>query len=358
MERVLKIFKAVIRTAIFSILYFAGFFALAQDPQFSQYYATPLYTNPALTAAYSDINFWVSYRSRTLNQEFPNDIGQFSAIVPLKMPGSEAVQLGGVGATFFQDQAGPGDAFKTTGAYISGAYRQPLNFDRSEVLLFGIQAGFIQKSIDFSNLTWGQQFNRFIGFDNTITPEVSQFEENKSYPVINAGVMYYFNPNRTYVLYTGSAFGGISVSNINNPDESLVDDDDIESALPLLYRGHTGIEFFLTPQLKWSPQLLVLYQNTRFQFNAGTYFSYPLREQNVFDPKTFELLFGLWYRWDDAAIVSFGLNSTNYTIGFSYDFNTSDLRYDSRGNGGAFEVSLNFRIANRRGLRNFSTPLI
>lgn len=325
----------------------------AQDPQFSQYYSTPLLTNPAMAGAASDINFGVSYNRSKLNLEKPRELMQFSSIIPVfRSTGSQAAHIGGIGATVYQDKL---DIWKELGIYVSAAYNVPLNFDKSEMVIFALQGGFVQKSVDESLLQLGSQYSPFVGFDPSQAANSTLETDRTSFPVINAGVMYFFNPQRNFLIYTGSAFGGIAVSNANRPDESFLGDG--SNKVPLILKGHTGVEFYLTSKLKWSPQILVLYRNPSFQFNAGTYFSYNMSGGGM-NSRTFEAILGMWYRWADAAIFSVGLNTGSLTVGFSYDFNQTSITQDFNSLGGAFEVSLQYRILRNLGLRSISTPLI
>ncbi len=343
-------YRALVLTLVFCALLKSIW---AQDPQFSQFYATPLYTNPAMAGAASDINFGVSYNRSKLNLETPRELMQFSSIVPVfKSTGSEASQIGGIGATVYQDKL---DIWKELGIYVAAAYNIPLNFDKSEVVIFSLQGGYIQKSVDESKLRLGSQYSPFVGFDPSQAANTTLDTDRTSFPVINAGVMYHFNPQRNFLIYTGSAFGGLSVSNINRPDESFLSDG--SNKVPLILKGHAGVEFYLTSKLKWSPQLLVLYRNPSFQFNAGTYFSYALGGDGI-GSRTFEAILGLWYRWQDAAIFSVGFNTASFTLGFSYDFNQSSITQDFNDPGAAFEISLQYRILRNLGLRSISTPLI
>jgi len=330
----------------------------AQDAQFSQYYAAPLFINPAMAGVSNNVVLGLNYRRQNISLEFPYEIGQFSVMVPINQSGSEQEQIGGWGASVFTERAGPDGQLTTTGVYATGALNFGLNFDKSSILVAGLQVGYIQKSIDFANLRWGSQYNRFIGFDNTLTPGTAQFTEQTAYPVFNAGLLYYFNPKRSYVLFRGSAFSGVSVSNINSPNESLVDDDQVESPLPMLLKYHGGVEFYLTQKMRWAPQILALFQSNKFQFNAGTYLSYNLNNPRARNTSTLEVILGTWYRFQDSFIFSGGINTTRFTLGFSYDLNISTLRYESRGTGGTFELSLSMQIPTGKGLRTFKTPLM
>jgi len=54
---------------------------------------------------------------------------------------------------------------------------------------------------------------------------------------------------------------------------------------------------------------------------------------------------GVFYRWNDALILSVLLEYSNYTFGFSYDINISSLQSASNKKG-AFEISLRYVYPN------------
>ena len=85
----------------------------AQDPHFSQYYASPLYLNPAMTGMERDLYFGMNYRTQWQSLDFPYKTYQFSMIHPVFTQGSEKNQIGGLGFTIYKDQAGEGNVFTT-----------------------------------------------------------------------------------------------------------------------------------------------------------------------------------------------------------------------------------------------------
>lgn len=329
----------------------------AQDAQFSQYYAAGLYINPAMAGIPSNVTFGANYRIQGNSLEFPYTISQVTAQVPVQRGASDKYNIGGVGLSFFNEEAGANQQFSTNGFYLTGAYNIDLNFDHSEVIIVGIQAGFVQRAVDFAGYQWGSQYNRFVGFDENLSPGFNVATEQISYPVINAGILYYFNPKRSSILYSGSAFSGFSFSNINQPNQSLLADTE-QSVLPLLIKYHGGMEFFVNNRVRVAPQILALYQASNFQFNAGFYTTLNLFSGGPLDDKRLELLFGLWHRWEDSFIFSTGVNTNRFAVGFSYDFNTSVFRYQTSGTGSSLEVSLSFRLSSNSGPRSFNTPLI
>src|ERR1041384_6132290 len=94
----------------------------AQSPVFSQYYATSLYLNPALSGLEKDIFMGMNYRSQWSNLGLPFNTFRFSFIKPLVKPGVHVKHLGGFGASFLNDVAGPNKEFTTQSVMVSGAY--------------------------------------------------------------------------------------------------------------------------------------------------------------------------------------------------------------------------------------------
>lgn len=352
----LEILKLKFKPCLLCIfLNFMVIHTYAQDPQFSQYYASLSYLNPALTGVEKDIYFGINYRSQWNSLESSYTTGQFSFNYPLMVKGSEYKHVGGLGLSVFNDVTGINGEFETYGVSFSGAYNVTLN--RDQMLFMGLQAGIIQKNIDLSNLRWGSQYDAFIGYDNRITPSVGEVSEQNNFPVFNAGILWHYEKvKRNYIGTDFKSFAGLAVSNLNNPDESLLQDG--TSPLPLLYKLHGGMELTLSHYLKFSPNFLVMRQNSRYQINTGAYititkFGNPYARNS----RLFDLQVGAWYRFKDSFIFMLGADMRNFNVGFSYDLNTSTLRYNNLVSG-TYEISMAYRIVKGKGLRRFSTPLM
>jgi type IX secretion system PorP/SprF family membrane protein len=333
------------------------FKTFCQELPFSQFYAAPLYLNPAMLGSEQSITFGANVRRQDVNLDNPNDVIHAYAMVPFFRGGPTQNQIGGVGISAFSNRLGD---FEENSFFASGAYNIPLKFDNSEVISFGLQFGYVLGRFNTADIDIqsGVQWSRFVGFDPSVSSTIPNLgdELQNSYPVINAGIMYYFNPKRSYVLFTGSAFSGLAVLNINQPDRSFIQDGSDKRHLEIRYHG--GMEFFLMPKLKWTPTVIANYQNKNFQFNAGNYFSYNIARNRGIDTRVSEIVVGVWYRLKDAAIASVGFNRASWTVGFSYDFNLGFLGSDKQGFGGALEFSLAYRIIRNKELTRFSTPLI
>ncbi len=330
----------------------------AQDPNFSQYYAAPLYLNPALATAESEATFGMVYRSQWRSISFPQKIGQFSGIIPLHSRKQSLMQPGGIGFALYNDAAGEGNNLQTTGIQAGAAYNLPLTRTYTHVLSFGMQLGLIQRSVDLGDFRWGSQYEPatpYFGFNPTLTATIQThgLRDKKLYPVVHAGVVWHLNGSSIAAHQPLRGFLGFSASNLNQPDESLIQG--AVSRLPMLFRAQAGLIFDVSERIQLMPNLLGMQQNDHTQINVGSYIAY--QPGSLTSLSKTQLLFGGWYRVKDSFVLSTALVAKGYTIGFSYDITTSSLRYTTHGRG-AWEVSLSYRIPKKTKTRRFATPLI
>ncbi|MDH5474361.1 MAG: PorP/SprF family type IX secretion system membrane protein [Cyclobacteriaceae bacterium] len=323
----------------------------AQDPVFSQFYAAPLYLNPALSGAETSILLNVSYRRQWQSLDLPYDIGQFTFNYPLITNTRIRKHIGGIGLSVFRESSGVNRSLLTMGALASGAFNW--SFDRTGInkISIGLQAGFIQKSINFNNFEWSSQYDPFLGFQASVAPSIiNELEGSRAYPTFNAGVLWSHNPDK--IVSPFSAFVGVAASNLNKPNESLVQDKSYN--LPMLFKFQGGLDFHLTSVLILSPNVLILRQNETNQFNVGTYLGYNFIEKrdaiNV-------IQIGVWHRVNDSFIFSGGFTNNKVFVGISFDFTSSTLRYDTRRQR-AYEISISYKIPQIKGLRRCSIPLL
>ncbi len=336
------------RSTLYVILFLSFGFSLkiseshAQDPVFSQFYNSPVYLNPALIGEEEFLYLNFAYRNQWKSLNNPYSTYQASLIKPFykdkhKKPQSH---FGGMGLSFYGDKAGVYDNFKTYGGNASFAYNIPLSTKNVNRLTFALQAGFIHKSVDRTNLTWGEQFNPYIGWDNTVIPSDLSNIQSKTFLDINAGALWrYYAKDKNNLVQ--SLYAGYSVSHLNHPDESVLAD--LEYRLPLLHKWHAGIVFGLSDKAFISANVLSMIQDKVNQTNFGAFLSYKLPFNTHGQLDNLLTRIGGWYRVQDAAIASIEFLTNNFLVGFSYDWNVTSLRYNNRGTG-AFEIALGYRF--------------
>ena len=334
-----------------STLYLLATIAVhAQDPVFSQFYTSSLYLNPALSGLEKDVVLGLNYRSQWAGVNLPFRTFQFSAIHPIIQQGVRSKHLGGFGATLFSDEAGPNREVISQGFSIASSYNFHLNRQGNHMIAAALQFGVIQKQINLDALQWSSQYSATSGYDPSL-PGETLMSERVTNPVINAGAVWQlvidqrFKPVKMF-------YNGVAVSNLNRPKGFYFDERD---ATAILYKVHGGYIHTFSNGFEVSPNYLVQYQNGA-QINIGAYGAYTL---SAFTSKTLtdvKVSLGLWYRIDDSFIATTGINTSEWSLGLSYDANSSSLERSFHG-ANAFEVSFAYRINIRKEVKKFATPL-
>lgn len=328
---------------------------LGQDAQFSQYYSSELYLNPAMAGTEPDMVFSSNYRTQWRSIVIPYTTSQVSAIKPFYSPGVKMKHWGGAGLSFYNDRAGDGN-FKTLGVSATFAYNLQLSDKNGGTnIAFGLQGGIIQKNVDYTNLEWGSQFNPYVGFDATVDPGEAALGSGRLYPDINSGIVFYYNSEQDFNAKKTAGYFGISGYHLNTPNESFIPS--VSAQLPILYKFHGGILFPISTRLKFSPNVLGMWQNDVYHLNGGVYFLWHAFDASSPVFQGSDIILGAWYRYRDSFIFSTGLSHKNYTLGFAYDFNSSNLRHYTTGRG-AYEFSLTIRKGKERKFKRIATPRI
>src|SRR5438270_5103700 len=192
--------------------------SLGQDLHFSQFFNSPLTTNPANTGFIPDGDYRLGINYRN----------QWSSImtVPYKtMSAFGDMQLMknqfengwiGIGGVILHDVAGSGN-LTSSKIYGSIAYHQLLGY--SSLLSLGFNVGWANKQINISNLKFPDQFDGHF-FDNHLPTSVVLDNNNISYLDMQVGMNYaYFPTDKMYLNV------GFSALHVNKPHESLFDKD-------------------------------------------------------------------------------------------------------------------------------------
>lgn len=290
------------------------------DPHFSQYYAYPLWLNPALTGVIDgDYRVGINLRQQwsALNNAFITGGASFD------MAASKNLSFG---ATIMDQKAGELN-FNHLTALVSGAYRIRFGSDGLNIVNFGLQAGIINRSFDLSNARFGDQYENPAGTMET-------FQQSSSLtPDVNLGIMYFDgNPNQSV-----NPFMGVSVSHINRPVEKFLGN---RERMPMRFAAHGGARVKVNPSLDLMPNALFMYQGNAHEIVGGGY-------AQIMASNNSHILIGANYRFKDALIGYVGFLYKNMSFGISYDVNTSNLQQASNYNGG-FELSVS--LIGRKGL--------
>jgi type IX secretion system PorP/SprF family membrane protein len=333
--------------------------AHAQNSQFSQYFAASLYLNPAFNGIYNNPSIHMNHKRQAQDAEAINELTQVSLIFPVKPQGKLERSIGGAGIMLYSENSGPQGIQTINSAFLNYAHNLKFGVLSSYVISFGLQVGYEQRSVNFANFRSGSQYNPFLidsGFDPTLPNLGAEFNEQSGSPIVNFGAMYHYNPDRNYLLYKYNAFAGISVTNLNRPDISSAIDGSGDVA-PMQWKYHGGIEYKIN-KVFFTPNLLLLYIRQNYQFNAGFNVTFS-PNANLYAAQGTSLLFGSYYRFRDSFIFMGGVQFQSFTIRGSYDMNSKvfvqDRLVDIAQN--SFEISIQYSLAPKTGLRKLSNPL-
>ncbi|MDX2002455.1 MAG: PorP/SprF family type IX secretion system membrane protein [Chitinophagales bacterium] len=327
---------------LFACLVLGTFALQAQDVHFSQYFASPLMLNPANTGNFNgDFRAQAIYRNQffgefgTSHATYASYSGSFDMAL---LRGKINLDQLGVGALFYVDKSGSGSLL-TTNVAASVAYHKVLDQYNRHSLSFGVQAGIMHKRIDFTKLTFEEQYNESIDdFDPTqLTGEGATNSSNLA-PIVNAGVLW-----RSRFGKKLNAYAGFTYANINRPKETFLNNS--SNRLESRFLAHGGLNFRVGKYVTLSPGFMFQTQSAAREATAGLTFGYSISDNS-------SVYFGTYYRIKDAIIPMVAYEISSFRIGASFDATVSDLR-SANSSKGAFELSLIY-IHNNQPDREFS----
>ncbi len=316
----------------FSIFHFPSF---AQDIHYSQFDASPLTLNPALTGV-MDLNFRVSnnYKSQWSSVAAPYSTLSFAYDMNILKNRGKSTYLG-VGVSAYNDKAGKSQ-LSNTQFNLSVAATQILNDHNT--LSVGLQGGYAQKSINLNQLTWDNQFNGN-NFDPALPTKEISYSGKKNYVDVSAGGLWNFQGGDNLKLSSGVAY-----FHANKPDKSF--NNNVKEQLQPKMVVHQRTEIKLRhsdnfPDRYIVPKILFMKQGAHQELFLGAFIKMVVqtasRYTNWRNEVTMDL--GAFYRKGDAIIAATSFDYGNIRMGISYDVNISKLKTASTYNGG-IEFSL------------------
>jgi len=231
---------------VISCLFFIGF-SQGQDIHLSQFYHADVITNPALTGKHrGTMRFTANQRQQWKSVTVPFNTFAFSAETN-RIAQNKNISAG---LSILNDKAGD-SKLNTLQINLSSAYVFSVNADSSAQVRLGVQTGFSQKKIDFTDLRFDEQYNGF-AFD----PSLPNFEnaQNLKSNVVNLNLGLDFNK----VVRDRQSYGvGISLFNLLKPTVSFLGENDSRLSERLSLQGfyHQDIskdlDIILSSQAMW-----------------------------------------------------------------------------------------------------------
>ena len=308
----------------------------AQSYHFSQFFSTPLLTNPANTGLIDGpYRVATNFRSQGMSGGSPYFTGYFSADFS---PFRGTLNLGhkaGLGMYIMNDQSLNG-ALQTNSIGMSAAYNVGLDENGEYSLGAGLQGVYHQRRIDYTKLSFGNQFGP-TGYDPSLPIDEALGDANRQYFDVNAGMIY------NALLEDKSFFAGVAVYNIlKHKDNTLAE----EFKMPTRYVIQAGAQMYLGDYGKGYISLTNMGQAKANETTVGGAYGIQIGERDIKN----EINLGLWYRLKDALIPYVGYHYNGFQVGLSYDHTTSSLKTASQVRNG-FELTLIYKAIDKTELR-------
>jgi len=298
----------------------------AQDPHFSQFFASPLTLNPAFTGKF-DGDWRLAANHRDQWPSIPKAYVTTSASVDFPILRKRIPQndVFGVGIAGVSD-ASANSALKLNYGSASLSYHKALDENGYNTIGAGFQGSYNSMVLDITKLTFEDMLEQN-GFTGT-TADILTNGRNQSYFDVNAGLLYSGSTNGQNNYYLGA-----SMYHINRPKVSFKDKNWFLTGRVTI---HGGGSFPISDVLSVNASAIHQIQNKASETIVGAALAFNAGSDNV-NPTNVYL--GSWMRFNDAIIPYLGLEFSGIRIGASYDVNISSLKA-ATGNRGGSEISI------------------
>jgi len=341
------------KTLLFVFFIFCIQICQAQDPSFSQFYASRIYLNPAFTGIENGISFAGTSRMQWVNVD--QGFRTYLATVELQEPYLRS----GFGLSLYHDTQGLMQ-LNTNGVSLSYAYHIPIEKHNIHI---GFQGHWVQKSLDWNKITFSDQLDPVFGDVNPTT--AIPLLDKISYTDFDFGILWRFEKDmRVGKLLARDTRTSIGIS-IHH--------------LPYLFIKNSGNESFQNLDTQTSPRLtlhagsvipLVFFNGRKNKVSISPNIKIDLQGDRFIAPRQHlqVITYGLYLLYDGIYVGAFYQNkhplpqfkdtnafifavgaylnnhkqdNRNFFIGLSYDANTTGV--GPRG-GGVYEISFRWLL--------------
>ena len=317
----------------------------AQDIHFSQFYSNPLQQNPAMAGLVYGMEANIIYKDQWRAIGAPYKTFAAGYDMRFQQKRSQDGYLT-AGINLFSDKAGDSQ-LSTTSTNLSVAYIVKLN--KYNRMGGGVQLGYFQKSVNFTSLQWGNQYDGS-AYDATLSNGESTFGTNTLGKMdMGAGLSWVYNNTGGDIKVTDNHdlnfSAGISLLHINRPNISFYGNED---RLPMRFVAHAnGVISFEQTKMALVPGFMYYRQGKQQEIYFGTLVRYLITQDSKYTglKQASAFYMGTYIRAKDAVTAKFIYEYAGWGIGIAYDINTSSLKAGTLSRGG-LEIALKFNGPN------------
>lgn len=320
---------------------------MAQDIHFSQMSFTPINLNPALSGANFNNQLTIAYKNQWRSISSPYKTIYASYDQRLTSPKKQLTSNGfwAMGLGLFSDKAGD-SKMGTTSCNINIAYH--IKIEEKQTLGVAIQPGFANRSMSIDNIKWGTQYETGVGYNSSFSSNENVSTKSFNFFDLGAGVVYTYKSNERYITANDKVNinMGVATYHINKPKYSFVNDpkEKLGRRYTAFFNGQFGVK---NSNFTFLPGIYFNQQGKQREVLTGTYFRYLLQGESHYTGllKGAAISFGTFLRTKDAVVLKLLVEYQQYSFGFAYDINTSNLNRATQAKGG-IEVAIRFASPN------------
>lgn len=305
--------KKGLKRVLLGVMLLGAAGASAQDVPYSQFYANPLYLNPAFAGSAVAPRISLAYRA-----QWPGLVSAYSTVSASYDQYFNDLH-GGIGAIIMSDRQGDHGILSTN--MIGAMYSFHFQLTRDIRMSAGLQASLVQNA-----LNWGT----WMRFASQIDPELGYVYgiDGVQRPDNLSRISLDFNAG---VLVSGNKwYAGLAVAHLTQPNQAFYSEDRVPMKITVHGGGFINVAEEARRQSSLglgtpiiSPNLVYQYQGGMHYFNYGVYLDWV------------PFMVGVWFRHGlenpDAFIFQVGVQQDHYKVGYSYDVTVSKLSNSTAG---------------------------
>ncbi len=291
-------------------------YSYAQDPHFSQFFASPLTINPANTGNFSG-SLRAALNSRTQLPEFNNPYATktLSLDAPIFKKYIKEDDKLSVGLLILSDQSG-NKLLNDNNIAASVSYSKALDENANHSIALGFQVNYSMYRFDPLKANFEDQLTAG-GFTGTSAEMILGNNFTKNTTDINAGILYTGSTSDNNIFYVGASYYHFAKPAVGFITPTYFTNSRINI--------HGGAYFALSDAASLHTSFQYQKQGETNEFLVGGAFSYYLGTENGL-----ELYAGLWSRVKETMIPYVGLEWNHIRAGFTYDIAAGTTLASSR----------------------------
>jgi type IX secretion system PorP/SprF family membrane protein len=314
----------------------AGITATAQDRHYSQFYAAPLNANPGNTGVFNgDIRAYTLYRMQWFTVTNPYKTFTIALDGPIFKKKMHKDDFFAAGLEITNDNVGsPRLKTNTFNGLIS--FTKFVGGRQHHQITLGYEIGYAIKSVSTGGLTWdsqwdGTNYNGAVGVNEG-------GGGGAGYLDMSTGIVWNFTTTHLFRSSLGFSFHHFTApaNSIHGGPERLIPKFGVQ--------WNIGYHLSETSNTTLQPSIIAYQQGTSILLNGGCNIKYVLEEHSRYTNNQQDKAFyiGVFYRFRDAAYVTFRYDYDAFTFSAAYDVNISGLTPASKSVGG-FEIAIQWK---------------